>query len=94
MEGMLRQVSDYLEREEKIKKSVKGALTYPIIVMVVAVGVVVLLVNFVLPSFTGLYKQMGAKLPPATKILLDSADFLRSYGIFILIGLAILVCCA
>jgi type IV pilus assembly protein PilC len=87
LEEMLRQVSDYLEREEKLKKGVKGALTYPIIVLVVAVGVVILLVNFVLPAFTGLYKQMGATLPLATKILIDSADFLRSYGIFLLAGL-------
>lgn len=87
LETMLRQVSDYLEREEKIKKSVKGALTMPIIIVVVMIGVVVLMVTFVLPAFTGLFKQMGAKMPLPTKILLDTTDILRNYGVYMLAAL-------
>jgi len=81
LEGMLRQIATYLEKEEEIKKSVKGALTYPIMVVIVAVAVIALMVNFVLPTFTGLYRQLGAQLPITTSILLDSAEALRMYGV-------------
>jgi type IV pilus assembly protein PilC len=89
LEIMLRQISDYLEKEDKIRKAVKGAMTYPIIVSIVAVGVVILMVTFVLPAFTGLYRQLGAQMPLATRLLLDGTDFLRAYGIYILIAAGI-----
>lgn len=91
LETMLRQISDYLEKQEVTKKDIKGALTYPIIVTVVAIGVVTLLVNFVFPTFTGLYRQLGAKMPLPTKILLDTTDILRTYGVHMLAALGTVV---
>ncbi len=92
LETMLRQVSDYIEKEDNVKKSIKGALTYPILVSVVAIAVVILLVTFVIPAFTGLYAQLGAELPLATKMLLDISNFLRAYGIYLLalVGAAVI----
>jgi len=77
LEVVLRQVADYMEKDLTAKKSVKKALAYPIGVSIVAVIVVAVLVTFVLPSFMGLYSQMGAELPLATKLLLSTVNWLE-----------------
>ncbi len=61
---VLRRMAEYLERSSAAAKKVKSALTYPIIVGVVAIVAAAVIVFFVLPTFTTLYSQMGAKLPP------------------------------
>ena len=84
LETVLRQIADYLEKEAMAKKGIKSALAYPLMVSIVAVVVVVVLVTFVLPSFIGLYSQLGAELPPMTKLLLAIVDVLRNYGLYML----------
>jgi type IV pilus assembly protein PilC len=87
LEIVLRQMADYLERGAATEKRIKNALTYPIIVAVVAVLVISILVAFVLPAFTSLYSRLGADLPLATRLLIDISDFLISYGLFVLLAL-------
>jgi type IV pilus assembly protein PilC len=79
IETMLRQVADYNEKEMVNRKGIKGAMMYPMIAMVVAVGVVGLMMFFVLPSFAGLYSDLGAKLPTITVLMLKFSSLLRSY---------------
>lgn len=89
LETILRQIADYMEKEATTAKSVKSALAYPFIVSIVAVIVIAILVSFVLPTFTDLYSTMGVELPLPTTILIASVDGLHSYGLYILIALAI-----
>jgi type IV pilus assembly protein PilC len=89
LETMLRQVADYMEREITTRKGIKGALLYPTIAVVVAIGVVGILMFFVLPAFANLYGSLGAKLPLLTRILIDLSDFLRKYSLQILLGIVI-----
>lgn len=84
------QIADYMEKESDFKKGLKSALTYPIIVSVLAIGVVILLVNFVLPTFAGLYSTLGAELPLITRMLLSTADVFQSYGLYMLAVSAII----
>ncbi len=79
LETMLRQVADYNEKEIVTKKGIKGALTYPIIALVVCVGVIGVMMFFVLPSFAGLYSELGAKLPALTVMMLSLSKILRAY---------------
>ena len=79
LETMLRQVADYNEKELATRKGIKGAMMYPIIAMIVCIGVVGLLLYFVLPSFAGLYSQLGAKLPKITEIMLSLSGLLHLY---------------
>jgi type IV pilus assembly protein PilC len=81
---MLTQIADYMENESVGRKGLKSAMTYPIVVSVVAVGVVILLVNFVLPTFESLYLTLGADLPMITRIFLDVAGSFSSYGIYLI----------
>jgi type IV pilus assembly protein PilC len=85
MEVVLRQMAEYMERRMLTEKKIRGALTYPILVVITAVVVVAVLVNYVLPSFSTLYSSFGANLPATTRILLGSSGWLRKYGLFLLI---------
>ncbi len=84
LETMLRQVSDYMEKEIQATKSIKGALTYPVIAAVVTVIVVGVLVGFVLPAFSDLYKSLGVELPAITRIMMDFSEWVKANGMYIM----------
>lgn len=96
LEIVLRQMADYLERGADIEKKIKNAMTYPVIVAIVAVIVVSVIVVFVLPSFVDLYGAFGVELPLATRMLIGLSEWLIDYGVFLLLGLivAVIVCYA
>jgi type IV pilus assembly protein PilC len=65
-----------MERSTTLKKKIKGAMMYPSIVIIVMVIIGILMMIFVLPSITGIFKQMGTELPATTQILIATSDFL------------------
>lgn len=85
LDTVLRRLAVFMEKNATAAKKVRSALTYPIIVLVVAVVVVAVLVFFVMPTFTSLYSQLGAKLPLITKILLDVATWAKNYLVYVII---------
>ena len=87
LETMLRQMADYMEKEVAAKKGIKSALMYPVIASIITVVVVGILVGFVLPAFSDLYGSMGAELPTLTRVVMDTADKLRSNGLYIMLAL-------
>jgi type IV pilus assembly protein PilC len=91
LETMLKQVADYTEKELITKKGIKGALMYPIIALCVTVVVVGLLMFFVLPAFSGLYGDLGAKMPAITVVMMDASVFLKKYIVQILLGIFIVI---
>lgn len=86
LETMLRQVADYMEKEITASKSIKSALTYPVIAAVVTVIVVGILVGFVLPAFSDLYKQLNVELPTITQMMMDFAEWVKANIVYILLG--------
>ncbi|RJO61186.1 MAG: type II secretion system F family protein [Dehalococcoidia bacterium] len=86
MELVMRQMADYMEKRMITEKKIRGALSYPIFVVITAVGVVAVLVNFVMPSFSSLYGAFGAKLPTLPRLMMDGSAWLKSNSLFILIG--------
>jgi len=91
LEVVLRQMADYMERSVVTQKQIKGALTYPIIVVIAAIAVVLLLVTFVFPTFAGLYSQFGINLPLPTRILIGLTEWVNHYGLYLLLGVLIAV---
>jgi type IV pilus assembly protein PilC len=89
LEIVLRQMADYIERESTTRKRVKNAMTYPVILTVVAVIVIALLAVFVLPAFTGLYSSFGVEPPLPARILLAFSDWLINYGLYLLIAVLV-----
>jgi type IV pilus assembly protein PilC len=90
MQTVMRQMADFMEKRMLTQKKIKGALSYPIIVSVVAVVVIAIMVQFVIPSFSSLYVAFGANLPKSAAILMNSSAWLKHNGLFILIGAAII----
>lgn len=87
---VLEQLADYNEQRQYTQQKLKMAMIYPIILMAVAVAVVVALMVFVVPELVGIFAHTKAKLPLLTRGLIATSDFLRDYGIWILIGLVVL----
>ena len=86
LDTVLDQLAIYLDRDEKSRRKIRSALTYPAIVLSLALVAVLVIVSFVLPRFKTFFSEFDAKLPLVTRILLSITDFLSSSGIFLLAG--------
>lgn len=86
LDVVLDQLSLYLERDLESRQKVKSALTYPAIILIMAIVTVVILVGFVMPRFTAFFKEFDAKLPLPTQMLLDFSDFTQQWW-FAIIGI-------
>ena len=91
LDVILVQLSDYIDRDLEARNKIKSALTYPAVIMVMSVVVVVILVSFVLPRFATFFDSLDAKLPLPTRILLSTSGFLTDYWFLFAGGLAVLV---
>lgn len=79
----MKHLTTYLERRDQIKRKIRGALQYPIIQMVIAVGVVIILLTAVVPQLQGLFEAQGEQLPTTTKIMLAASNALQNYFIVV-----------
>ena len=69
-----------LEKREKVKKKIKGALTYPIVMFSVAITVMVFMLIKVVPVFAEMYSGMGVPLPTPTAVIMTASNFMRGSG--------------
>lgn len=74
---VISQSADYMEKNVNARKSVKSSLAYPAFMMVITVVVVFILINFVFPTFMGLYATMGAHIPTVTRYMLSVVNFIK-----------------
>ncbi len=91
LEEVFKRLSVYFEKIVRLKRKIKGAMIYPIVVLSVAVAVIVILMTFVIPIFAKLFASVGAKLPLLTREVINFSNFLRGNIIYILIGIGIFV---
>jgi type IV pilus assembly protein PilC len=80
-----------MEKDLELKRKLKGALIYPTMVSIVAVGVIALILTFVIPTFSKMYADSGMQLPLLTRMVIGASNFLRDYIIIILLILAIII---
>jgi type IV pilus assembly protein PilC len=93
LDTVLNRLAVYMEKNEALKNKVKSAMTYPIIVLCVAFGVVAVLMLFVIPTFQDMFTQFGSSLPGPTQLVVDLSHFFRNYwhvifGVIILLIIA------
>jgi type IV pilus assembly protein PilC len=69
----------YLEKAEALKRKVKGAMTYPAIVLLVAVGATTFMLLFIIPTFAKMFTDFGGDLPLPTQIVLGLSNFLKAW---------------
>ncbi|MDX1600160.1 MAG: type II secretion system F family protein [Anaerolineales bacterium] len=84
---VLRQLSDYLEKELSIARKVRSAMAYPLFLLAMAVGVVAIVVNFTLPPLLRLYNEFDAQLPPITRALMGVTEFFVTYRFHLFIAI-------
>jgi type IV pilus assembly protein PilC len=89
LDTVLNRLAIYMEKIEKLKKKIKSAMIYPISIIVVAIGVVMVLLIFVIPVFEGMFKDMGAELPLPTQVVINISKFVKSYIIYMIVALGI-----
>jgi len=87
---ILNRLAEYIEKTEQLKRKIKGAMTYPAVVVCVAILVVAVILIFVIPVFQKMFAGFGHALPLPTQIVINMSDFLKSYIIWIIIGIMIL----
>ena len=90
LDTILNRLAIYIEKAEKLKSKVKGALVYPSVVLVISFIVIAVLLIFVIPVFTEMFEGLGGELPALTQGVVDMSDFLRNNIVYILIAVAAL----
>ena len=91
MGAVLLELNKQIREARDTRRKIMGSLMYPIVLIVVAVSAVTVLLWLVVPTFAGMFRDMGAQLPGITQFVVDSSAFIVSYGIYILIGIGVFV---
>jgi general secretion pathway protein F len=91
LEIVLERIADYTENQAKLRAKITSALTYPVIMLFVAIGIISFLFVAVVPKITRIFEEMKASLPLPTKILIAISSFVRDYWwlLFLVIGAGI-----
>jgi type IV pilus assembly protein PilC len=86
LDTILNRLAQYIEKAEKLKGKVKSAMVYPAVVLCVAVGVTIVLLVFVTPTFEKMFKDFGGAMPAPTQIVIDLSKFMQNNGLYMLIA--------
>jgi type IV pilus assembly protein PilC len=89
LDAVLDRLANFLERAQQIRDKTKSALTYPIVILIVAVSVVSALMLFVIPNFAELYQDMDMVLPKITQVMISVSEAFSTYW-YLLLGLPVL----
>ena len=94
LDVVLRQIAEFMSRERDLKSRVVGALIYPMVLAVVATGVVTFLLSWFIPKFSLIFEQFGQSLPILTRIVQGASLMVRDYGLILLVLIVISVIAA
>lgn len=84
LDMVLERLADLLEAQSALQRKVISALTYPVLMLVLCFGVIILLLAYVVPQITSIFENQGAILPLPTRIVIGLSDFMKSYWLGIL----------
>ncbi len=88
--SVLNEAAEEFKLEDDLKRKIRGAMTYPIVMAVVGIGVVSFMLTYVVPKISELFEDMHQTLPLPTRILIGMSDFLGNYGLWILLVLIVI----
>ena len=88
---VLAQIADFQAREKELRSKVMAAMLYPCVLLFLALAVLVFLLTFFIPKFQVIFKGLGAALPLPTQIVLGASHVMRSYGVFVVVGIVVLL---
>src|SRR3954452_5579835 len=79
LDDVLLKLADTIEQEVELRRQIKSAMTYPVVVLVMVLGIMAAMLLFIVPQFESIYADLGSKLPLPTQILLTASKIVRSY---------------
>ncbi len=85
LDVILDRLSSYLESAEELKGKIKGAMTYPVVVAIIAVGAAAFMLTGVIPQFANIFKEIGVQLPLPTRIMLALSDFVQKNILYLIL---------
>ncbi|MGM0442114.1 MAG: type II secretion system F family protein [Elusimicrobiota bacterium] len=88
---ILERLADYLEGASELKGKVKSAMVYPAVISFIATAVTIFLLVVIIPTFAEVFESFGQELPLPTQLLLNFSAFLRSYILYMILGLVLIV---
>lgn len=91
LDAILSRLSAYMEKTAKLKAKIKGAMTYPIVTMIIAVIVVSIIMVFVIPVFEEMFKGMGGALPLPTQIVVNMSRFIKANILYIIAAIVFII---
>lgn len=91
LDTILRRLSTYMEKAARLKSKVKGAMTYPIVTLIIAGAVLAVILVFVIPVFEDMFADMGGQLPAFTQMVVKASDFTKKNVIYIIVGLILFI---
>ncbi|MEC8493467.1 MAG: type II secretion system F family protein, partial [Planctomycetota bacterium] len=87
MDTILNRLADYMEAAEELSREIKSAMTYPVISMVLVVGITMFLMMGVVPTFKSVFESLDTDLPAITQMVLDMSNFLRANAVLVIGGM-------
>ena len=91
LDTILNRLASFLEKNDALARKIKGAMTYPAVVLCVVVGATGILLWKVVPIFAGIFEDAGMALPTPTMVVLSISEFLQSYIHFVVLGIVAIV---
>ncbi len=91
LDDVLERVAVYMEKTNTLQKKIKSAMTYPVVVTAMAMGITIVMVVKVIPVFKDMFSGFGSELPGPTQFLINVSDFSRKYFLLVTIFIAAMV---
>jgi len=90
LDTILQRLAAYIEKNQKLKAQIKGALTYPAVVVAIAIIVIAVIMIFVIPVFQDMFSSFGKALPAPTQLVVNMSDFTKSNVHWMILAIIIL----
>ncbi len=91
LDTILRRLAAHMEKAARLKRKVKGAMTYPVVTMVIALIVTAVILVFVIPVFQGMFADFGGELPAPTQVVIGLSEFAKKYIFHTIVAIALFV---
>ncbi len=89
--SILDDMAEYYTSMDQTRKQMKSAMTYPIVVLTIAFGVLIFMLTYLVPQFSSMFEENGAQLPALTLAIIGISNFIKSYWYLLIIGIVALV---
>jgi type IV pilus assembly protein PilC len=89
LDAILRRLAAYMEKAARLKSQVKGAMTYPVVTLIIAIVVLAVILVFVIPVFQEMFADFGGELPVPTQVVVAMSEMVKSKILYIIIGIVL-----